>query len=90
MGCTYYTTACRCYGTVLYQLLYLSSPDRGELGSRQGFSLLSRRLWRTGRGADAMMQGYPIGLLAVDRLWMRYLALLGRCEGEEKRKTRSR
>lgn len=86
LGWTYYTTTCRCYGTVLYQLLYQSSPDRGELGSRQGFSLLSRRLWRTGRDADAVMQGYPIRLLAVDRLWIALPGTSGALRGRREEK----
>lgn len=49
--------------------------------------LLSRRLWRTGRDADAMMQGYPIGLLAVDRLW---IALPGTAWGQRKEDEREK
>lgn len=76
--------------------LYLSSPDQGGLGSwaaNRAPLLLSRRLWRSGRDVEAMMQGYPIGLLAVDRLWITlpcYPALLWAREQHEKKKARSR
>lgn len=48
-----------CYGTVLYQLLYLSSSDQGELGPGQGTPLVVQETLAHRQGCRCNDAGLP-------------------------------